>query len=346
MNRRRFLQTGAALAGSVAAPRAVAAEAGRPIRVGFLGVAYSHAAEKVRILRQSEEYDLIGVWAENRRLEERYTGQGVRVMSRREVLDGADVVVVESEVPTHADLAREALEAGRHVHLEKPPALTLKAFDELVGLARARRRLLQVGYMWRHNPGLNTVLEAARKGWLGDVFLVRATLNNQLDAARRAEWAAYPGGVLFELGSHLIDAIVRLLGRPERVTAFLKAHGSFPDQMADNNLAVFEYSRATAVIASSALQPNAGAHRAFEILGTRGSATVRPLEPPVVQLDLAEAAGPYRQGNQNVPQPEYRRYEGEFGELAAAVRGERSLSVSLEQELEVQETLVRACRPA
>jgi predicted dehydrogenase len=197
--------------------------------------------------------------------------------------------------------------------------------------------------MWRHNPGLNAAIEAARRGWLGEVFLIRATINNTLDPRRRHEWEQFPGGVLFELGSHLVDALVRLMGRPERVTPFLKTHGSRTDSLADNNVTVFEYPSASAVITSSTLQFNAFAHRAFEIMGTKGTAVVRPMEPPELHLDLAEAAGPYARGRQTVPQPEYRRYAGEFEELARCLRENRPLPVSLEQERDVQETLLRAC---
>ena len=60
-------------------------------------------------------------------------------------------------------------------------------------------------------------------------------------------------------------------------------------------------------------------------------------------LDLTRAAGPYKAGSQTVPLPAYERYIGDLAELAAAVRGEKSLSVTLDEELLVQEWLLRAC---
>ncbi|MCC6234726.1 MAG: Gfo/Idh/MocA family oxidoreductase [Verrucomicrobiales bacterium] len=353
MNRRVFLQSGSA-ALSVAAtfgtshPGRAAVTAPRPaeaprIPVGFLGIAYSHAAEKLRLLQNSTSFQLVGAWPETDALAKRLEAQTIPVLTRDQVLERCEVVVVETDVPSHARFAALALEANRHVHLEKPPATTLAEFDTVLRLARERRRLLQVGYMWRHHPGLRAMFEAVREGWLGEVYLVRATLNNTLAPDRRAEWAGFPGGVLFELGSHLIDAIVRLLGRPDRVTSFLKTHGHPTDRLADNNVAVFEYAKATALITSATLQPNASAHRAFEILGTRGTAVLRPLEPPTLTLDLADAAGPYAKGRQEVPMPAYRRYEGEFAELAHALTTQTPLPISLEQERDVQETLLRAC---
>ncbi len=239
--------------------------------------------------------------------------------------------------------ARSPREAGRHGPLEKPPAATLREFRELVALARRKDRLLQIGYMWRYNPGIQLAIEAAAKGWLGEVFLVRATMNTLLDDARRPEWAEFPGGAMFEQGGHPVEAVVRSLGAPARVTPFLQRRRAPADTLADNTVAVLEHPPALAIVTSAPLQPNAGPQRFFEILGTQGSARVQPLEPPALLLDLAEPAGPYARGRQDVPLPAYRRYVDEFRDLAAAIRGERALPVSLDQEVAIQAALMLAC---
>ena len=147
---------------------------------------------------------------------------------------------------------------------------------------------------------------------------------------------------MFELGSHLVDATVRLLGKPKAVTPFLRHHGKFEDSLKDNNVAVLEYERANAVLVNTALQVGSTPQRSFEVLGTKGTAILQPIEPPTLNLELAEAAGPYKKGTQQVLLPAYQRYEGDFAELAAAVRGERALSVSLDKELLVAEAVLRA----
>lgn len=197
--------------------------------------------------------------------------------------------------------------------------------------------------MWRFNPGLVTAIEAARKGWLGGVYLFRATMNTQLAGNERSEWAQFKGGAMFEQGCHLIDSMVRLLGRPKKVTPFLNTHGSVADNLADNTLVVFEFEKALGIITDSTLQPNAGPHRLVEILGTNGTATLHPIEPPALQIDLAKAAGPYGAGNGKVSLPPYRRYVADFAELAGAIRDGSPLSVGLDEEMLIQETLLRAC---
>ena len=208
-------------------------------------------------------------------------------------------------------------------------------------LAREKQLLLQTGFMWRYNPGFVAIFDAVRQGWLGDVFLVRGYVSNNVPPARRPEWAEFAGGSMFELGSHLVDATVRLLGRPKAISPFLRRHGRFEDALKDNNVAVLEYERATAVLMNTALQGGATPPRSFEVLGTLGTATLAPLEPPTLTVDLANAAGPHTRGVQKVPLPPYQRYVDDFKELAAAARGERSLTASLDDELLVAETVLR-----
>lgn len=152
----------------------------------------------------------------------------------------------------------------------------------------------------------------------------------------------FPGGQMFELGGHLIDPLVRLLGKPQRVTSYLKHDGSASDDLKDNTVAVFEYGRALALITSATLQPNASQHRTFEVLGSNGTAVVRPIEPPTLEIDLVNDAGPYRKGRQTVPLPTYQRYVGDFEELANAITNHTSLGVTPLEDLTVQEALLAA----
>jgi predicted dehydrogenase len=335
------------LSGTLAAPLAARPAEGA-IRIGFLGVAHSHASEKVKVVRENPAFELAGIVEDNADLRAQHQKAGVRILSLRELLDDASirVVAVESAVKEHARQGRIALEAGKHIHLEKPPSDDQAGFRTLLALAARKRLLLQMGYMWRYNPGMRAALEAANKGWLGDVFLVRGAMNTLIEGKQRPEWALFRGGQMFEQGCHLIDPLVRLLGAPQKVTPILRKHGPFADNLADNTAAVFEYPRALGIVTSSVLHPGANRHRCFEIFGSNGSAVLRPIEPPVLQIDLAAAAGPYQAGVQTVKLPPYRRYVGEFTELAEAVRANRPLSVTPEEDERVHDALLRASEMA
>jgi len=317
---------------------------GRPIRVGLLGAAHSHARAKWGILMRSPDFECVGISEEDPSVREAMARPGVRFLDARTLVDRCDAVVVESGVADHGRHALMVLKARRHVHVEKPPSHRWGDVERMVDLARRNGVVFQAGYMWRHHPGLRFIFDAVSQGWLGHVHLVRTTIGNALEAERRPEWGRFPGGGLFELGSHCVDAVVRLLGQPRRVTSFLRRDGGYDDRLEDNNLAVLEYPRCMALVCNSNLDPNSGQHREFHVEGSLGSATLRPVEPPTLTLHLSRAAGPWRSGTNVVPLPPYERYEGDLAELAACIRGERQVTVPGEVEIQVQNTLLRACR--
>jgi predicted dehydrogenase len=340
LNRRTFLRATLAAA---AAPTLAATAPARRLKIGFLGVAHSHAAGKLRVARQSPDWELVGIAEEDAKLAEAQRKQGNTILSPEQLIERAEVVAVQSAVRDHYRHAKLALAAGRHVHVEKPPSRTLAEFRELTELARRNRCLMQMGYMWRYHPGFAKITEAVRAGWLGEVSFVRATMNSLYDTpAKRAELTEYPGGGMFELGCHVIDQIVQLLGAPMRVTPTLRTHGA-ADTLVDNAVAVFDYPRALAVVHINLLQPGAGPQRAFEVIGGNGTARLQPMEPATLTFDLANAAGTYKKGAQTVALSKYERYAPELADLADAVRSKRALAVKPETDLLVHEWLLRAC---
>jgi predicted dehydrogenase len=335
MNRREFLAASAAVAQSA-----------RRVRVAFLGLAHSHAPEKLRLVASSPDYELLGAWEDSEKVRALFAKQDLAWREKKDILADPKVeaVFIESDVPRHESLALEAVQAGKHVHIEKPPSDNVRGFRAIVDVAKRKRLHLQTGYMWRFNPAVIRAVEAARKGWLGDVYLIHARMNTLIGVDRRPEWDLFTGGQMFEQGAHLIDIVVRMLGTPQRITPFLRHDGDFADKLKDNTAAVLGYPRAMAIITASVLQPNANAHRALEIMGSQGTAVIRPIEPPTLEIDLANPAGPYVKGRQKVALPPYARYAGDIAELARAIRGEGTMSVTLDEELAVQETLITASK--
>lgn len=339
MNRRAFLQASVALA---CAPL-FAADAKRKIKIGFLGVAHSHAAGKLKAVQASADWELVGIAEANPALRQKFSGAGARFLDTAELLRECEVVAVESDVRDHYRQAKAVLAAGRHLHLEKPPATTLAEFRELLDLARRERRVMQMGYMWRYHPGFRKIFEAVRNGWLGKVSLVRATIDSFYPTGpMRDLLAEFRGGAMFELGCHVIDQLVRLMGAPRNVSTALRTHGQ-PDRLADNTVAVFEFPKALGIVHVNLLHPGAGAHRAFEVVGSNGTIRLWPIEPPTLVIDLAKAAGPYKKGPQTAALPPYERYVPEFADLADAVRAGRPLEVTPEEDALVQEWLLKAC---
>lgn len=338
MIRRTFLAT------SLAAPLSAARGPGRAVRIGFLGASHSHGNGKIQVAAGSPDFEIKGLWDDDAAVRSRYQAQGIRIVEPGELLTdtGIEAIAVEGPVVDHARDGLRVVEAGKHLHLEKPPAMDVESLRKILNVAAGRGLTVQQGYMWRYHPGINRMLEAARQGWLGDIHLVQAAMHKTLRDDDRADWARFRGGQMFELGPHVIDPLVRLLGRPNRVTSFLKKHGEFDDTLADNTIAVFEYSGALGLVTGAALAANGSSYRSFEIHGTNGVATLRPIEAPRLAFDLVEASGPYPKGPHPVDLPVYERYVDDMAAFAAAVRGEKPLHVSFDEDIIVQEALIAA----
>jgi predicted dehydrogenase len=118
--------------------------------------------------------------------------------------DELDAVVIATPVPTHYELAKKALEAGKHVLVEKPPAMTATEMDELVALASGRDLVLMPGHLLLYHPGVIKLKELIDAGELGDVLCVYGNRQN-LGIVRTNENA------LWSLGVHDLSVILYLL---------------------------------------------------------------------------------------------------------------------------------------
>ena len=115
-----------------------------------------------------------------------------------------DAVVVATPVPTHFELAKRALEAGKHVFVEKPPAMTRAEIDELVAIAAERDLVLMPGHLLLYHPGVQKLKELVDGGDLGEVLCVYGNRQN-LGRIRPYENA------LWSLGVHDLSVILYLL---------------------------------------------------------------------------------------------------------------------------------------
>jgi scyllo-inositol 2-dehydrogenase (NADP+) len=138
-------------------------------------------------------------------------------------LPAIDLVVVATPNRLHVAQARAALEAGCHVVVEKPVALDSESWAGLVALAAERQRLLVPFHNRRWDGDFLTVRALLERGRLGPVHFFASTWPRYRPQAKtRAGWkdeADPTGGLLYDLGSHLIDQALFLFGSPGRITA-------------------------------------------------------------------------------------------------------------------------------
>ena len=129
--------------------------------------------------------------------------------------DTVEAVVIATPVPTHYDLARRALEAGKHVFVEKPPAMRGSEMEELCDLAEERGRVLMPGHLLLYHPAVRKLKELVKTDELGDVLCVYGNRQN-LGTIRTNENA------LWSLGVHDLSVLLHLL---DEEPSELWAHG-------------------------------------------------------------------------------------------------------------------------
>ncbi len=323
------------------------------VKLAQYGISHDHASGKARVMRESDEIEFCGVFEPSAEIRERLGANPVYdgvhwFAEREEILEDESIVCIAAEggVSQNLAFARQALEHGKHVWLDKPAGDDLEEFRAVLDIAREKGLLVQQGYMFRYNAGFQFILDWAKSGKLGDIFSVRARISTGLsDEAHWQRWDSrgeHEGGIMFILACHLIDIVVALLGRPDRVTAFSLAQDKEFPWYRDNTAAIFEYAEAMATVESVAREVSSGESRRLEVYGTRGSAILEPLEPPALRLCLDEDRDGYVKGWQDVPVEKRPRYVESLRALVADIRGEKTPDRSLDHEFAVQETVLRA----
>jgi predicted dehydrogenase len=320
------------------------------IKVGQIGTAHAHASGKMATLRKlSDHFEVVGIVepdSQRRAAAERQpVYQDLPWMSEQQLLDwpGLQAVAVETAVRDLIPVASRCIAAGMHLHLDKPAGPSLPEFRQLMDEAARKELTVQMGYMFRNNPAFQCCFRAVREGWLGQVFEIHAVISKNSGEAERRNLAEFSGGTMFELGCHLIDATVAVLGQPQQVTPFIRASRCEADQLADNMLAVLEYPQATCTVRSSLIEIEGGRRRQLVVCGTEGTIDIRPLEPPVMQLALETPRESFQRGYQPVTLPAMPgRYDDQLIELARIIRGEFEHPYPPAHDLAVHETILRA----
>jgi scyllo-inositol 2-dehydrogenase (NADP+) len=257
----------------------------RMIRTGLIGYGLGGMAFHAPLIHAVPELDLAAiVTSRPAPVHERYPEVEVVPDVATLLADPAiELVVVSTPNDTHFPLAKAALEAGKHVVIDKPFANTVAEAEALIALAGAQGRLLTVFHNRRSDSDFLTLRTLLDQGSLGDITLYEARWDRFRPALRDSwhENAGPGGGVLIDLGPHLIDQALALFGTPEVVTADIVAQrqGSLVDDYFELTL---QYGRVRAVLSSAAIVP--APRPRFAVHGTRASFVKHGVDPQEAQL--------------------------------------------------------------
>ena len=321
------------------------------VRMAQYGTKHPHASGKLKAMLQDLSIELVGVYEEDpqqlAKVKDEEAYQGLHwYEDLSDMLSDSSIVAVAAEGANHENLGytEACIEAGKHVWCDKPAGEDQIRWQRVVKRAEEADLHIQLGYMYRYHYGFQQIAGWAKAGVLGELVEVRARIGTNTPAQHRRELSRYRGGIFFELAGHAVDQVVWLLGRPQKITTFLRNDSPDVPGFVDNTLAVYEYERAFGMIDMSALEPSPPARR-FEVYGTRGSAIMQPFDNAKdIRLCLTEAQAGFVKGEQIVPiEPQTRQelYNRALGAFTGTILGQQESDRSFDHELIAQETLLR-----
>ncbi len=183
---------------------------------------------------------------------------------------GIDLIVIATPNDTHFELTKQAIEAGKHVVVDKPFTTTVAEASHLVALASSKQRVLSVFHNRRWDSDFLTLQQVLSDGKVGDVVFFESHFDRYRPEVRQ-RWRERPGpggGLWYDLGSHLIDQSLRIFGIPDGIFADLALQRANAIAV-DYFHAILRYGRKRVVLHASALVP-ADSPR-FVVHGTLGS---------------------------------------------------------------------------
>ncbi len=313
---------------------------------GIIGTVHSHAVGHLRTIIESPHYRLVAVAEPNPELLAKAKAggrwEGVTWVSPDALLADPDiqVICVETDPLEALQWSLRSIEAGKHTKIDKPPGVDYELLTKVFGEAERRHLLVQMGYVYRYNPAFRLAHRAIGEGWLGPVRSLVCQMNDMLNAAGRRRLDRYPGGQMFEICCHMIDALVWLMGEPKRVSPTLRHSDPINDELEDDVMATFEFDPALATVKSNTHNGD----RYFYIFGEKGSIQIDNPDRPKCRLVLSEPHGEFAAGVHEVPVGPSPRYRPDMDDLAGAIRERRQVRYfTPEHDLMVQRTLLRAC---
>ncbi|MGC5170354.1 Gfo/Idh/MocA family protein [Microbacterium sp. DT81.1] len=272
--------------------------------------------------------------------------------------DSLDLVVIGSPSGTHVDLADAALDAGLHVVIDKPLAVTADEGRALIAKAERLGRHLTVFQNRRWDGDFLTVRDLVGAGELGEVRRFESRFEwwkpEPVTSWKTSTAAGEAGGILYDLGTHLIDQAVQLFGPVSSLHAEIARRRPATAADDDSFLALQHVSGVTSHLWMSAVAPLAGPR--FRVLGSRAGYTTCGLDPQ--EPSLLAGALPGDPGFGEVPEDRWgtlgtdgaaRRVptrRGDYGEfyrlLAVALRRGGPLPVDPRDAVDVLELIERA----
>jgi scyllo-inositol 2-dehydrogenase (NADP+) len=243
------------------------------IRVGLVGFGMAGRVFHAPLISSVEGLKLAAVVERHtNQAEERYPGI-ITYRSLEEMLadESLGLLVVATPSGTHFDVARQALDAGKNLVVDKPVSVISSEIAQLIALAKSKGTLLIPFHNRRWDSEFQTIQKLLAEGLLGRLVHVESRLDRWRPGATRRPWKEDPeqgGGVLLDLGTHLVDQALALFGKPLGVSAEVLRERD--GQGANDSITVrLSYPELRVTLGANNLSSPSGAR--FHLRGTRGN---------------------------------------------------------------------------
>jgi predicted dehydrogenase len=199
----------------------------QPINTALCSFGMSGLVFHAPFLHVNPKFNFYAVWERSKNLaEEKYPGvKTFRSLESMLADDAVELVIVNTPNATHYEFAKKALEAGKHVIVEKPFTISVEEGKDLIELANKKNRKLSVYQNRRYDSDYKTIKKVLEENLLGDLVEVEMHFDRykeELSPKLHKETPGPGAGVLYDLGSHLIDQALQLFGMPDGVFADIR----------------------------------------------------------------------------------------------------------------------------
>jgi len=319
------------------------------IKIGQIGIGHNHGEAKMQAVRKFPElFEVIGFAEENEEWIKKRGNlkcyEGLKRYSVDELIEKCDALLIETDVWDLTEIAQKCVNAGKHIHLDKPGSGTIEEYKKMLDTAKENNLIVQLGYMYRYNPAIRKTFELINEGKLGEIYSINAEMSTFHSPKYRKWLTNFGGGIMYILGCHLIDLIVYIMGKPQKINAFLKHSMLDGVDLADNNLAVMEYEKALARVFVSSVEVNGFGRRQFMVSGSKGTVNICPIERPLTMTysDTEIANTAYADRKIILPFDDNTadgRYDEMMKDFYAYIVGEKENPFTYEHEYNVQAVL-------
>jgi scyllo-inositol 2-dehydrogenase (NADP+) len=251
-----------------------------PIKTAVIGYGFSAKTFHIPFITSLPEFELTAISSSQRDAVTNDWPMTQHYTSAYELLQHSDaeLVIITAPNDVHFDLAKKALEHNKHVILEKPFVTNIADGEALIALAAEKTRVMSVYHNRRWDGDFLTVKKLIEEKRLGEVKCFESHFDRYRPEVRQRwrEQATNGGGILFDLGSHLIDQALQLFGVPEAITAqcLMMREGA---SNVDYFNVVLHYPDKLATLHSDLFC--AGPNKRFSVSGDKGSYEKQGLDP-------------------------------------------------------------------